>query len=398
MHQAVRTFPTPATEARRVTILGATGSIGESTLRVLKQHAGRFTVGVLTAQENAEKLITLAREFRPHTVAIGNEAHAATVREALKPLGITVLSGAKGIEEAASMPSDITVAAIVGAAGLLPTLRAIEQGNTVALANKETLVCAGELVMRLCATHGTQLLPVDSEHNAIFQVLATDHLQQVEKITLTASGGPLLRRPLDTMASVTPAEAINHPRWNMGAKISVDSATMMNKGLELIEAHYLFAMPASKLDVLIHPQSIVHSLVHYADGSVLAQLGMPDMAIPIAYALSWPERIAVATPRLDLANIGKLEFEAADEARFPALALARAALSAGPAHLIALNAANEIAVAAFLAEKIPFTAIAQTVARVVEAVEGADVTTIDDVLALDAAARRTTEGMIACIS
>ncbi len=384
----------PATAPRRICILGATGSIGDSTLRVIREHAGRFQIAALTAQENTEKLIALAREFRPQAVAIGNEAHYETVREALKPLGIAVFAGAKGVEEAACVTADITVAAIVGSAGLIPTLRAIEQGGSVALANKEALVCAGEIVMAACKTHGTKLLPVDSEHNAIFQVLATEHVAAVEKITLTASGGPLLRRPLETFASVTPAEAINHPRWNMGAKISVDSATMMNKGLELIEAHYLFDMPASKLDVLIHPQSIVHSLVHYADGSVLAQLGMPDMAIPIAYTLSWPERMKVATPRLNLAEIGKLEFEEVEPARFPALALAREALSAGPAHMIALNAANEVAVAAFLAERIDFTGIAQTVMNVLESQTDTSVSSIDDVSALDQQARRRAQEVI----
>ena len=379
-----------ATAPRRVSILGATGSIGDSTLRVIAQHAGRFEIAALTAQENASKLITLAKQFRPQVVAIGNEAHLPQVREALKPLGIAVFGGAKGVEEAACVPADITVAAIVGAAGLIPTLRAIEQGGSVALANKESLVCAGNLVMQSCATHGTKLLPVDSEHNAIFQVLSTEHRTSVEKITLTASGGPLLRRSLNTLDKVTPAEAVNHPHWNMGAKISVDSATMMNKGLELIEAHYLFDLPSSKIDVLIHPQSIVHSLVHYADGSVLAQLGMPDMAIPIAYTLSWPQRMAVATPRLDLADIGKLEFEPVEAARYPALALARAALSAGPSAMIALNAANEVAVSAFLAGRIAFTQIAQVVENTLAATPSADVTSIEDVLALDAAVRDIT--------
>ena len=398
MKNTARAILAPATAQRRVSILGATGSIGESSLRVIAQHPGRFTITALTAQDNAEKLIALAREYRPSVVAIGNENYFAQVRDALKPLGITVLAGARGIEEAACIPADITIAAIVGAAGLLPTLRAIEQGNSVAIANKEALVCAGELVMKLCATHGTTLLPIDSEHNAIFQVLATEHRSQVEKITLTASGGPLLTRPLDTFASVTPEEAVNHPRWSMGAKISVDSATMMNKGLELIEAHYLFDMQASRIDVLIHPESIVHSLVHYADGSVLAQLGMPDMAIPIAYALSWPERIAVTTPRLDLASIGTLQFSALDDARFPALDLARAALSAGPTHLIALNAANEIAVAQFLARAVPFTAIAQSVARVLDNTNTTSITSIDDVLAADADARIRSQGILACMN
>jgi 1-deoxy-D-xylulose-5-phosphate reductoisomerase len=379
--------PEPATAPRRVSILGATGSIGESSLRVIAQHPNRYRITALTAQNNAQKLIALAQQFRPSVVAIGNEAEASNVRDALKPLGIRVLAGAAGIEEAACTPTDITIAAIVGSAGLLPTLRAMEQGNTVALANKESLVCAGELAMKLCATHGTKLLPVDSEHNAIFQVLAMEHREQVEKITLTASGGPLLRRSLATLEQVTPAEAVAHPRWSMGAKISVDSATMMNKGLELIEAHYLFDMPASKLHVLVHPESIIHSLVHYADGSVLAQLGMPDMAIPIAYALSWPERIAVTTPRLNLAEIGRLNFEPLEDARFPSLGLARAALSAGPAHMIALNAANEVAVAAFLEGRIAFTRIAQVVERVLENTPRADVTSVEDVVQLDGEVR-----------
>lgn len=379
---------------RRVTILGATGSIGDSTLRVIAQHPERFSIAALTAQNNAEKLIALARQFRPGLVAIGNAAHYTTVHAALKPLGITVLAGAEGIEDAAKVPADITIAAIVGAAGLLPTLRAMEQGASVALANKEALVCAGSLVMELCATHGTQLLPVDSEHNAIFQVLAGEHHSAVEKITLTASGGPLLHHPLDAFDAVTPEMAVNHPRWSMGAKISVDSATMMNKGLELIEAHYLFDMPASKLEVLIHPESVIHSLVHYADGSVLAQLGMPDMAIPIAYTLSWPTRMPVETPRLDLAQIGKLTFQPLEAARFPALALARNALMESPAHIIALNASNEIAVEKFLAREIPFTAIASTVARIVERTETCAIGSIEDVIAADATARIRTKELI----
>ena len=393
MHTLSRS-PQPATEPRRVSILGATGSIGDSALRVIAQHPKRFALGAITAQNNADKLIALAEQFRPRMVAIGNEVHFAQVRAALEPLGITVLAGSKGVEEAASAEADMTIAAIVGAAGLMPTLRAIEQGASVALANKEALVCAGALVMQLCATHGTQLLPIDSEHNAIFQVLATEHRAAVDKITLTASGGPLLHHPLDAFDAVTPEMAVKHPRWSMGAKISVDSATMMNKGLELIEAHYLFDMPASKLEVLIHPESIVHSLVHYADGSVLAQLGMPDMAIPIAYALSWPERMRVDTPRLDLAAMGSLSFATLEAARFPALATARAALLEGPAHLIALNASNEIAVEKFLARQIPFTAIANTVARIVETTETVAITSIADVVAADEDARNRTKELI----
>jgi 1-deoxy-D-xylulose-5-phosphate reductoisomerase len=387
MQASTRPIAEFATAPRRICILGATGSIGDSTLRVIEQHPERFTIVGLSAQENAEKLIALAQKFRPSHVAIGNENQAKPVAEALAPLGITVLAGAAGIEEIAALAADVTIAAIVGAAGLLPVMRAIAQGRAVALANKEALVCAGELVMRACATHGTTLLPIDSEHNAIFQVLNTQQRASVEKITLTASGGPLLHRPLATMKDVTPEEAVNHPRWSMGAKISVDSATMMNKGLELIEAHYLFAMPPSQIEVLVHPESIVHSLVHYDDGSVLAQLGCPDMAIPIACVLGWPQRIAINAQRLDLAKIAQLNFAKIEAARFPALALARDALAAGATQRIALNAANEVAVARFLAHEIPFTAIAQTVARVVERTASAGIANIDDVLAADALAR-----------
>lgn len=372
---------------RLISVLGATGSIGDSTLRVVAQHKDRFEYVALTAQNNAEKLIALAQLHRPKIVAIGAKESAREVKSALAQHGITVLAGPEGIEEAAGAYADITMSAIVGAAGLLPTLRAIAHGRSVALANKEALVCAGALVTHACRKYGTTLLPVDSEHNAIFQVLSADHRAAVEKITLTASGGPLLARPLDTMAQVTPEEAINHPRWSMGAKISVDSATMANKGLELIEAHYLFDMPPAQLDVVIHPQSIIHSLVHYADGSVLAQLGMPDMAIPIAYTLGWPQRLAVATPRLDLAALGQMTFMQAEEARFPALALAREALLAGPAHMIAFNAANEVAVAAFLARTIGFTNIAQTIASVLHSTSHEAITSVEDVIAADTRAR-----------
>jgi 1-deoxy-D-xylulose-5-phosphate reductoisomerase len=376
---------------RRLSILGATGSIGDSTLRVVEQHAGQFEFVALTAQKNSDKLIALAQKYRPQIVAIGQEDKAREVKSVLAPLGITVLAGAEGIAEAASAYADITMSAIVGAAGLLPTLKAIEHGRYVAIANKEALVCAGALVAHACRQYGATLLPVDSEHNAVFQVLANEHRTAVEKITLTASGGPLLTRPLHSFSTITPEEAVKHPRWEMGAKISIDSATMMNKGLELIEAHYLFDMPPAQLDVLIHPESIVHSLVHYADGSVLAQLGMPDMAIPIAYTLGWPNRLAVATPRLDLAHVGSLHFSAVEEARFPALALARAALLEGPAQMIALNAANEIAVGAFLARRIAFTAIAECVAHVLNCTPTTSITAVDDVIHADMLARTRAE-------
>jgi 1-deoxy-D-xylulose-5-phosphate reductoisomerase len=384
--------PLEAATRRRVAILGATGSIGDSTLDVIAQQPGRFEVTVLTAQDNADKLIALAKQHRPAIVAIGNEAHLPALREALP--NTTIMGGISGLEEAASVAVDLSVCAIVGSAGLNPTLRAIEQGGAVALANKEVLVCAGDLFMAACAKHNTTLLPVDSEHNAIFQVLSANHKAEVETITLTASGGPFLTRPLESFDSITAKEAVNHPRWNMGAKISVDSATMMNKGLELIEAHYLFAMAPQKLEVLIHPESIIHSLVHYSDGSVLAQLGMPDMRIPIGYALSWPQRMALNTPRLDLAQLKSLNFHEVEATRFPALALARAALSDGAAQCIALNAANEVAVEHFLQGSITFTTIAKIVARVLEKTQSAPISTIQDVLEMDISSRRIASKVI----
>lgn len=377
----------PATARQRITVLGATGSVGTSTLDVIAQHGERFEVVALTAQDNAEKLATLAKQYRPRLVAIGNAAHEKSLKDLLAGTGIKVVAGEEGVLEAASMTVDISVCAIVGAAGLAATLAAVKNASRVALANKESLVCAGPLVMQACVTHGTTLLPVDSEHNAIFQVLATEHRTQVEKITLTASGGPFLNRDLASFTTITPAEAVAHPRWNMGAKISVDSATMMNKGLELIEAHYLFGLPSAQLDVLIHPESIVHSLVHYTDGSVLAQLGMPDMRIPIGYALSWPDRLPLTTPRLDLAAIGALHFAAADEARFPCLGLAREALNLGAAAMVALNAANEVAVAKFLASEISYNDIARIVAATLGVADTAAISSLADAMEADKAAR-----------
>lgn len=372
---------------QRITILGATGSIGGSTLDVIAQHRDRFEVVALTAQDNAEKLAALTKRFRPRLVAIGNEAHLPALRALLTDFDGEIAGGPNAIIEAASIPVDLSMCAIVGAAGLSATLAACAHAKRVALANKESLVCAGPLVMAACTKHGTTLLPVDSEHNAIFQVLTIEHRAQLEKVTLTASGGPFLQRPLDTMAQVTPQEAVTHPRWTMGAKISVDSATMMNKGLELIEAHYLFALPPQQLDVLIHPQSIIHSLVHYTDGSVLAQLGMPDMRIPIGYVLGWPKRLDLATPRLDLAAQQQLNFAAVDEARFPCLRLAKQALQTGAQAMIALNAANEMAVSSFLQGQIRFTEIAPTVERVLVRAGNAPISSIADVMAADQEAR-----------
>jgi 1-deoxy-D-xylulose-5-phosphate reductoisomerase len=385
-----KAIPLPAQAAKRVSILGATGSIGDSTLAILAQQTGQFRVAALTAQNNVEKLITLARQFQPEVVAIGNDEHYPALKAALAGLHIKLLAGREGVIAAAAHPADTSVAAIVGAAGLPAVMAAIAQGNQVALANKESLVCAGNLVMEACRRHGTRILPVDSEHNAVFQVLTAEHRGAVEKITLTASGGPFLNRPLVEFAAITPREAIAHPRWQMGAKISVDSATMMNKGLELIEAHFLFDLPSEQMEVVIHPESIIHALVHYRDGSVLAQLGMPDMRIPLSYALGWPERLDIPTRRLDLAAIAALHFMAVDPARFPALALAREALTAGQSAMITLNAANEVAVAAFLAGSIGFTAITHIVESALADSASPSMNQLDDVMALDAEVRRKT--------
>ncbi len=368
---------------KRITLLGATGSIGDSTLNVIQQHRDRYDVVAMTAHRNAEKLIERARIFRPALVAIADESAYKAVSQALQPMGIKVLSGTEGVREAARYSTDICVSAMVGAAGLLPTMAAIEQGYTVALANKETLVCAGELVMQACLKSGATLLPIDSEHNAIFQVLASEHRDAIEHITITASGGPFLRQPLAALEHATPEQAVAHPRWRMGHKISVDSATMMNKALELIEAHYLFSLPPDAIQVLIHPESIVHALVHYTDGSVLAQLGMPDMQTPIGVALAWPQRLPIHTPRLDLSQIKSLHFEALDSERFPAISLARQALTEGASALIALNAANEVAVAKFLNKEIRFTDIVRTVEQALHRTKAISIRCLDDVLAAD---------------
>jgi 1-deoxy-D-xylulose-5-phosphate reductoisomerase len=377
------TIPTIAS-SKRVSILGATGSIGTSTLDIIVRNPEHFEIIALTANSNVEKLIALAKEFRPKAIALADESKLPQLQAAKLDCDIVSLN------EAASMGADITVAAIVGAAGLPAVMESIKHGKTVALANKESLVCAGSLVLQACQKHGTKLLPIDSEHNAVFQVLATEHRAALEKVTLTASGGPFLNRPLDTFKNITPAEAVAHPKWSMGAKISVDSATMFNKGLELIEAHFLFGLPPEQLDVLIHPESIVHALVHYADGSVLAQLGMPDMRIPISYTLAWPNRIAIPTERLDLAKAATLNFRPMDEARFPALKLAKQAMADGQSAMITLNAANEVAVAAFLEKRLSFEAITHMVERALAQSNTQAMNTLEDVIALDAEVRKRT--------
>ncbi len=314
---------------RSVTILGSTGSIGQNTIDLLQRNSDAFTVEALTANRNPQLLAEQARALGARFAAIGEPAHYPALKEALAGTGIEIGCGPQSLIEAAERPAEWVMAGIVGAAGLAPTLAAIRRGVTVAFANKEVLVCAGSLVMEEVTRHGATLLPVDSEHNAIWQCFDRDRAETIDRIILTASGGPFRERTLEEMRRVTPAEAVAHPNWNMGAKISVDSATMMNKGLELIEAHHLFQLPPERVDIVVHAQSIVHGAVVYRDGSVLAQLGSPDMRTPIAYALAWPDRIAAPTKRLDLAAIGKLTFEPPDEGRFPALRVAREALDRG---------------------------------------------------------------------
>jgi 1-deoxy-D-xylulose-5-phosphate reductoisomerase len=385
---------------RQVTILGSTGSVGQATLDLLRRAPeGQYSVTALTAHSNLDALCAQAREFRPRFVAIGDERLHGALKAALAGTGIETGAGAKALCEAAALDADWTMAAIVGAAGLPPTLEAVRRGKTVAFANKEALVCAGTLFMRTAAEAGTCLLPVDSEHNAIFQALAGQSMDQVRRIILTASGGPFRQSSRDAMARASREDALAHPTWSMGAKISIDSATMMNKGLEIIEACHLFDLPPARVDVLVHPESIVHGLVEYVDSGLLAQMGSPDMRIPIAHALAWPERLATSVERLDLAALGRLTFQAPDEGRFPALSLARQAMEEGQAACILLNAANEIAVEAFLSGQIGFLDIA---ARVSDALDwlvhspfsGHPVSSFEDVFEIDAAAREETRRQI----
>jgi 1-deoxy-D-xylulose-5-phosphate reductoisomerase len=346
---------------RKIAILGATGSIGKSTLDLVERNPERFAVVAVTAATSVEALADAARRTGAKLAVIADEAKLPQLRERLAGTDCRAEAGEAGLIAAASGEAELVIAAIVGCAGLKSVMAAVDAGKTVALANKEALVTAGELMTRAAEASGATLLPVDSEHNAIFQCLAGARPEDVARIILTASGGPFRTAPLECLGAVTPEQAVAHPNWSMGAKISVDSATMMNKGLELIEARYLFGLPSERIDVLIHPQSVVHSLVEFVDGSVLAQLGSPDMRIAIAYALAWPERMGTPAQRLDLAAIARLDFEARDLTRFRALRRAREALEAGGAAPIVLNAANEVAVAAFLAGQLRFTDIARCV-------------------------------------
>lgn len=386
---------------RRITILGSTGSVGGSTLDVLHQvrasEAFAFEVEALTANLNAKLLAQQAIAIGAKLAVVADEAALPELRHLLRGTSVEAAGGPRAVTEAAARPADWTMAAIVGAAGLAPTIAAVRNGGTVALANKECLVSAGDLFMAEVVKTGARLLPVDSEHNAIFQVYDFERSAAIERIQLTASGGPFRTWAQAEIDAATPAEACRHPTWNMGAKISVDSASLMNKGLELIEAHYLFGTPPARLEVLVHPQSIVHSLVSYTDGSVLAHLGSPDMRIPIAHALAWPDRLATNSARLDLAAIGSLTFEPVDKLRFPCLGLAQAALAEGGRAPAVLNAANEVAVEAFLQGRIPFGKIAPIVAGALEAGvrEGwGSPATLSQVRELDSAARRAATGYL----
>ncbi len=375
------------TQTRTISIFGATGSVGLSTLDLVRQHRYAYRVVALTANGNASDLAKLANEFDAEIAVVADEAAYPALKAALAGTNIKAAAGPAALIDAAQMGADWTMAAIVGCAGLLPTMAAIEAGKTVALANKEALVSAGELMMAAVARSGATLLPVDSEHNAIFQCLAGGKISQVRKITLTASGGPFRTYSLNQMRAVTPAQAVAHPNWDMGAKISVDSATMMNKGLELIEAHHLFPIGLDNIDVLVHPQSVIHSMVEYHDRSTLAQLGSPDMRIPIASALAWPDRIETNCQPLDLATIGRLDFEAPDLVRFPALKLARTAIQEGGAKPAILNAANEIAVAAFLSGRIGFLDIADMVSNALDGYAPKTPSTLEELFSVDADAR-----------
>jgi 1-deoxy-D-xylulose-5-phosphate reductoisomerase len=373
---------------RRITVLGSTGSVGCNTLDLVGGQGESFAVEALVAGRNVEKLAEQARTYRAKVAVVADDAQYRTLKAALAGTGVEVAAGAAAVVEAAQRPADWVMAAIVGAAGLAPTLAAIRRGAAVALANKEVLVCAGAVVMSEAARHRASLLPVDSEHNAIFQVFEAGRRETIERIVLTASGGPFREASPEAMERATPEAAVAHPNWRMGAKISVDSATMMNKGLELIEAHHLFGFPEERIDILVHPQSVVHGLVCYTDGSMLAQLGSPDMRTPIAYTLAWPERMPAPVKRLDLAQLGKLTFEPPDPERFPALRLARGALRQGGGAPTILNAANEAAVHAFLNREIGFRDIARVVERTLEILPDRALDDLDDVYDLDREARR----------
>ena len=377
---------------RKIAILGATGSIGKSTLDLIERNPDRFEVTAVTAATNSEALADIARRTNARLAVIADERRLSDLEGRLAGTGCRALGGEQSLVEAVD-DAELVIAAIVGCAGLRPVMAAVDAGKTVALANKEALVTAGGLMTDAARKSGATLLPVDSEHNAIFQCLTGSRPQDVSRIILTASGGPFRTASADVIRTATPAQAVAHPNWSMGAKISVDSATLMNKGLELIEAHFLFGLPSERLDVVIHPQSVIHSMVEFVDGSVLAQLGSPDMRIPIAYALAWPERMPTPAQRLDLASIARLDFEEPDLERFPALRLAREALEGGGAAPVVLNAANEVAVASFLAGEIRFPDIVRLVQDALNQASYDKPHSISDVLEIDRVTRAATRAM-----
>jgi len=388
----------PSLLPRLVTILGATGSIGSSTADLLRRDTARYRVEAVTAHREAAALARLARELNARFAAVADPAAYGELKTELSGSGIEAAAGAAAIVEAAQRPAEWVMAAITGAASLAPTLAAAERGATVALANKECLVCAGALFMRRAAATGATVLPVDSEHNAIFQALSAGRREDLRRIVLTASGGPFRTWPLEAIRRVTVEQALKHPTWSMGPKVTIDSATLMNKGLELIEAHHLFALGPDQIDVVVHPQSIVHGLVEFRDGSVIAQLGSPDMRIPIAHCLAWPARMGTPAPRLDLARVATLSFEEPDLARFPALAIARRALAAGGAAPTILNAANEVAVREFVERRLGFCGIAALAEATLDLSERrgemAEPQSVDEALTIDHNARRLASDLL----
>ncbi len=385
------------THEKRIVVLGSTGSIGKSVADIVRRSDGRLKIIGLGAGQNLDLLAQQIEEFRPRKVSVMSEELAQELKAKLKGLSfdVEILWGKEGYKKLSTISDvQLVVSAMVGAAGLIPTISAIEAGKDVALANKETLVAAGPLVMKLVEKHRVNLLPIDSEHSAIFQCLQGYRKEMVKKIILTASGGPFRQKPIEEFSSITPEEAGSHPNWSMGAKISVDSSTLMNKGLEVIEARWLFDIPAERIDVVVHPQSIIHSMVEYIDGSILAQMGIPDMRVPISYALMWPERMELDLPSLDLLKMGSLTFEAPDFERFPCLQLAFEALKLGGTATTALNAANEIAVEAFLSGKIPYLAISKIIKDVLHDLGGQEMNSLDDVLRIDALARLKAQDLV----
>lgn len=388
----------PAFDVRSITILGATGSIGASTVDLIKREPERYRVESISARRNAAALGKIAREVGARHAVVADPAAYRDLKSALSGSRIEAAAGEEALIEAAQRPADWVMASISGSVGLKPTMAAIERGATVALANKECLVCAGSLFMRRAASAGATVLPVDSEHNAVFQALGSGHRADVRRAILTASGGPFRTWSKEAIKAATPEQALRHPNWSMGPKVTIDSATLMNKGLELIEAHHLFALRPDEIDVLVHPQSVVHGLVEFRDGSVVAQLGSPDMRIPIAHCLAWPRRINGPAARLDLAKVRELTFEAPDLDRFPALALARRAMESGGAAPTVLNAADEVAVAEFIAGRIGFTAIAALVEATLDAAGRRDLlgepTSIDAAMAVDHIARNLAKDLL----